>query len=674
MMLYKLSISNIKKSFKDYAIYFFTLILGVCIFYVFNSIDSQTAMLKVTSGQDEMIKVMIRALSYVSVFVSLVLGFLVIYASRFLIKKRNKEFGIYMTLGMSKRKISVLLLVETFLIGLISLAVGLLIGVGISQITSIFIANMFEADMTKFTFNFSKSATIKTILYFGIIYLVVMIFNTIIVSKNKLINLLQASKKQEKIKIKNPIVCIIIFIISIAMLSRAYYMVTDGLTDLLMHNAEILLVPISLGGVGTLLFFYSVSGMILKVLSKFHGVYYKKLNAFIFKQISSKINTMVISVSIICLMLFITLCLLSSAFSIKNFFNDSINKYAPIDFQLINYCGEEMQGGASALAKDVNLKDFVEKDEEVKNNTKDITIVTEYYDESFNFGVSLGKYKEDYLAKYPYMILDMPVYIMSQSDYNKLAKIYDLDTLKLQEDEYAVVSNYEPEVYKEVINRNSIINICGKDLKPYKNVIIGFDIIGSNPSNCGFFVVEDSLINTDNVYRQILSGNYSTDNEKNIESIENKVKEYGIENKVMQITRKIVKEESVGLSAIVTFIGLYLGIIFLISSSAILALKELSDCLDDKKKYKVLRQIGADEKEINKALFKQTLTFFMMPLSLAIVHTLFGLKFCKIILSEMGVGNILNGSITTFVFLLLIYGIYFIVTYLCGKNIIKDRI
>ena len=168
-MLYKLSIKNIKKSIKDYAIYFTTLILGVCIFYIFNSMDSQTAMLAVSSRQSEVIDLLIQLLSAVSIFVSFILGFLIIYASRFLIKKRNKEFGIYMTLGMSKRKISLILLIETFIIGLISLGVGLLLGIVVSQITSIFIANMFEADMTQFTFNISKSALIKTIIYFGII-------------------------------------------------------------------------------------------------------------------------------------------------------------------------------------------------------------------------------------------------------------------------------------------------------------------------------------------------------------------------------------------------------------------------------------------------------------------------------------------------------------------------
>ena len=663
-MLYKLSISNIKKSFKDYAIYFVTLILGVCIFYIFNSIDSQTAMLTVTERKNEVIELLIELLSYVSVFVSCILGFLIIYASRFLIKKRKKEFGIYMTLGMSKRKISLLLLIETFLIGLISLAVGLLVGIALSQITSIFIANLFEADMTKFTFSFSKGATIKTMLYFGIIYFIVMIFNTIIINKNKLINLLQASKKQEKIKLKNPIVCICLFIIATIMLGSAYYMVTAGFEELSRNNINILLLPVSLGGIGTILFFYSVAGMILKILSKCHNLYYNNLNTFVFKQISSKINTMVISISIICLMLFFTLCLLSSAFSITDYFNKSINKYAPVDFELIGYYDDEL--------KDFNLKDFVENDSSIKDNTKDITVVYNYHDDNFTYGASLGNYENEVRKKYPYVRFDTNVEIMSKSDFNKMAEIMNFEKVDLKNDEYAIVSNYESEIYKEVIKRNSFITIFGNELKPYKNVIDGFDIISANPSNVGFFVVDDSLVEGKQKHKQILFGNYSTDNKEIVEYIDNKVQNFNPNFLTISETKNDVKEAAVGLSVVVTFIGLYLGIIFLISSSAILALKELSDCIDDKNKYKTLRQLGVDEKDINKALFKQTLIFFMMPLSLAVVHTLFGLKFCVSILKTLGIDNMLNGSIITFLFLIAIYGIYFIVTYLCSKNIIKE--
>lgn len=123
-MFTKLALKNIRRSIKDYAIYFFTLVLGVAIFYVFNSLESQSVMLDVTERVKDMLKLMNVILGVVSVFVSVILGALIIYASRFLIKRRSKEFGLYMTLGMGKRKISRLLLIETFLIGVLSLVAG----------------------------------------------------------------------------------------------------------------------------------------------------------------------------------------------------------------------------------------------------------------------------------------------------------------------------------------------------------------------------------------------------------------------------------------------------------------------------------------------------------------------------------------------------------------------
>ena len=660
-MLYNLSLKNIKKSFKDYAIYFVTLILGVCIFYLFNSMDSQTAILEVTSRQSEMIDLLEQILSYISVFVSFILGFLIIYASRFLIKKRNKEFGVYMTLGMSKRKISLLLLIETFIIGLISLAFGLLLGIVLSQITSIFVANLFEANMSKFTFNFSKTALFKTILYFGIIYFIVMIFNTIIVNKNKLIDLLQASKKQEKIRIKSSMISVILFFISVLMLGSAYYMVTAGVNDLLKYDVSILLVPILLGTIGTILFFYSVAGMSLKIISKCHNLYSKKLNTFVFKQINSKINTMVISISIICLMLFVTLCLLTSAFTIKDYFNNSINTYAPVDYQIVS------------INQNVRVTEFLE-DTFVKDNTKDNLVVSEYYDENFDYAKSLGKVYEQIKQEYSYIQFDSPVYIMSEADYNKLARLLKIDTVTIQDDEYAIVSNYNTDIYESVLKSNSTMIIFNHELKPYKKLINGFVNISGNPSNLGFFVVSDQIIEKNHLKYEILSGNYNSKDQKIIDKLEEKVKKFHTEETLIKDTRYEIEISAAGLTAIITFIGLYLGIIFLISSSAILALKELSDCIDDKKKYKILRQIGADEKEINKALFMQTFIFFMMPLSIAVIHTIFGLKFCEWILKSLGITSILNGSYMTFIFLILIYGIYFIITYLCSKNIIRERI
>ena len=138
-------------------------------------------------------------------------------------------------------------------------------------------------------------------------------------------------------------------------------------------------------------------------------------------------------------------------------------------------------------------------------------------------------------------------------------------------------------------------------------------------------------------------------------------------------TKIYLYEASVGLGAMVTFIGLYLGIIFLMSSAAILALKELSESSDNKERYSMLRKIGADEKLIEKALFRQIAIFFLFPLLLAMIHSIFGILFCNSILETFGNEKLLESILMTAFFLILLYGGYFILTYLCSKNIIREK-
>ncbi|MDE7094035.1 MAG: FtsX-like permease family protein, partial [Oscillospiraceae bacterium] len=184
-MLFKLSVSNIRKSLRDYAIYFFTLIIGVSVFYVFNAIGTQAGYLQVMDSRTDVIELLTSVLSSVSIFVAIVLGLLIVYASRFLMKRRNKEFALYLILGMGKGKISAILLIETMIIGIGSLGVGLLVGIGLSQLMSALVVNLFEADMSAYKFSISSEAIGKTVLYFAIMYLVVMIFNSMIITKLK---------------------------------------------------------------------------------------------------------------------------------------------------------------------------------------------------------------------------------------------------------------------------------------------------------------------------------------------------------------------------------------------------------------------------------------------------------------------------------------------------------
>ena len=676
-MLFKLSLKNISKSIKDYAIYFFTLILGVAIFYVFNAIDDQSVMMKVSSTTAEIIKLMTNVLSGVSVFVSIILAFLIVYASRFLIKRRNKEFGVYLTLGMSKKKISLILFIETLIIGIVSLVVGLGIGFLLSQLMSILVANMFEADLTRFQFIFSTNACIKTLIYFSIMYFVVMIFNTINISKCKLIDLMHSNKKSEKIKLKNPLFCTIVFIISCIALGFAYYQVTGGIEK--MTNANSIFVPIGIGAVSTFFVFWSLSGLLLKIFISMKNTYYKGLNSFTLRQFSSKINTMTFSMTIICLMLFITICVLSSAMSMKNSLNKNVIEFSPRDIEISKPANVDLEVNDFTDKQIENYKlsfeEIFTKNEFDFKKFKNIVYFSLYADDYVTLKSTLGTYYKTAKKNYPFLRYDDYIVLMKNSDYNNLANNFNLEKINLNSDQYAVVGNYKEmiDIKNEALKRNTEIIVNQRIYLPkYKKAINGFYEMGSQQSEIGFIVLPDDALNENQKISNKMVADYNgnqDDIEKDVTSFLNNTSKYIITFN----TKKDIRDASVGLGAIVTFLGLYLGIIFLISCAAILALKELSESSDNVEKFVVLRKIGVDEQELNKALFKQIGIFFMFPLILAIIHSIFGVMFCNNILKTMGVSFNLKSVIITSLFIIFIYGGYFFITYICSKNIIKEK-
>lgn len=691
-MLCKLSFKNIKKSIKDYTIYFFTLILGISIFYVFNALDTQTAMMEVSSSTRELIKLMMTMMSAVSVFVSFILGFLIIYASRFLMKRRNKEFGIYLTLGMSKRKISMILFFETLIIGILSLVVGLGLGTLLSQLMSVIVVNMFEANLTKYTFVFSSSACIRTIAYFSVMYLFVMIFNTISVSKCKLIDLLHGNKKAETLKLKNPFICIIIFIISVCILGYAYYMVTAGFAD--MDNVKDILVPIVMGSIGTFFLFWSLSGLVLRIVRSMKSFYYKGLNSFTLRQFSSKINTTVFSTTIICLMLFVTICLLSSCLTMKNSMNEGIKKFAPADIQLTNkrnmdatqwhdmnlsygYTEEQMANSHIDAVEKLKVFDF-----DITKYLKEFIQVKIYRTPDLTLNHTLGSKLESVRTEFPFLKYDTMEDIITISDYNKIAKLYGIDTYFLDDNEYIVIADFKSMVNTRniALKNKETINLFGYTLKPkYDECQDGFVEMSSQRINGGVIVVSDRVVDENYLYGDMLIGNYNTTDKKEILNIEenlNKITKNPLKDKYLLpdgTTKSSIKESTNSLTVMVTFIGLYLGVIFLISSAAILGLKELSESSDNKERFRMLRKIGTDEKLIKKALFRQIGIFFLLPLLLAIIHSIFGIMFAVKILEVFGTDELLPSIIMTGIFLVIIYGGYFLITYYCSKNIIKEK-
>lgn len=682
-MYSKIAINNVKKSFKDYTIYFLTIALAVCIFYSFNSIGAQKAVLEMTNRTDEYIDLIQMLISILSVFVSFILGGLILYANNFLIKKRKKELAIYMTLGMSKRKISKILISETLIVGVGSLVVGLLLGLLASQGLSLFTAKLFEADMSQFKFIISGSAIIKTVLYFALIFGVIIIFNTRIISKYKLIDMINAERKNEEVKIKSTLISSIIFIISSAILIAAYYLVTkSGLNP----EDNRFKLSIILGIIGTVGVFFGISGFLLAIIRKSKNIYFKNLNIFITRQISSKVNTYFISMSIISLMLFVTIVSLSTGFSAKNALEAGI--VAPFDASVKLFTDEDCKyKSVEDIMKKVN-HDF--KDDkyiffnEYKINGIDVAdILRDYAVGSLKKDIDNGKERWGFIKA------------LKISDYNKIRDIYGEKPLNLNNDEVLLLSNAEgaKESVKNLIKSNTTIDINGKEYKVANKEYLNEAIWNSSTAdNTLTLIVPDNINENMELVSAYMDVNYNNPNDikaeenmrKTFKAMGGTTSEVGNSNSykdsedISMLPMVITTKQSVyasnrGTSTMILYLALYLGVVFLISSGAVLALQQLSEASDSSDRYKALKRIGATEKMINKSIFKQTAIYFVMPLIPAIISSIVGINVVNDFLEIFGKSNIILAALITLVVLIIVYGGYFYVTYTGYKSIIKNN-
>lgn len=677
MTLFKLSMRNIRKSMKDYVVYFATLILGVAMFYVFNAIEKQSAMLTLANSGYDVIDTMFDIMSIIGVFVAFVLGFLVVYASSFLMKRRKKEFAVYMLLGMNKRKISAIIVIETVLIGIISLGVGLLLGIGVSQGMSVIVANLFEADMTSFRFVVSEDAILKTLLYFVIMYFLVIMFDVFVVGKARLINLLNAGRHTEKNFAKNPFLCILVFAVAAFLLGTAYYKVTAGITEI--EKMGELGTQVIKGIIGTFLAFWSVSGLLIFFIQKNKRFYYKKIHCFTTKELGSRINSNVFSGGIICLLLFLTITVLSCSIAVRNGMNKTFNKNAQSDVMIgqTTHRGTHKPEKSSVISlleeKKVDLDKFSDYDEIYVYVFEDVTL-------------------ESLVGTDNEMVFYSYAEVVKLSDYNRIAKLYGRDELSLNDDEYIFMSNFKMNVdaCNKQLKAGKTIDVCGKTYKPKYDRCIELGLFMSNTeSNSGTIIVPDSCAfeayEEDVVFLETLFiANYDKDmSKKELEEWDDYLAGKEFRDLLNQdeddnrpyadvATKSYLRATAVGLSAVTIFMGMYVGLVFLISAAALLSLKELSSAADNKEKYAVLRKIGVDEKMLNHSLMSQSLIFFGLPLVLAIVHSIFGIQTGMFVLASFSYAGVKGGIMLASGMILLIYAIYFMITYYCSKEIIKE--
>lgn len=653
-MLTKLVFKNVGKSMQDYTVYFFTLVFGVSIFYMFNSIYAQKEIMVVTEILTDSMIALRKILSVISVFVAVILGFLIVYANSFFIRRRKKEMGIYMTLGMSKGKISAILVLETFLMGLLALIAGLILGVFGSQFMSVFTAKIFEADMTAYKFIFSPDAAVKSILYFAVIFLTVIIFNTIAVNKYKLIDLIYGGRKNESLKIRSTKLSVLVFLVSIVFLGTAYGLV---LKNGIININRIFLWSIILGIAGTLLFFFSLSGILTKLIQSNRKLYYKNLTMFVTRQLTSKINTNFISISVVSIVLLLVIGIFSTGYSMKNILSADLKETAPYD---VSFYGDG-KGNHKTIYESLPL------------SIKGIDAISHEYS-IYRGDLHFKDYPVDY-SSLSFDIGKRGVDFVMFSDFQKFIEMQGKEKNDLPGNGYFIIATGDVYLHiaQQFLDRNVTITLGGKTLQPKEEVQ---NIKLSNSDSGITFVVDDGFSeildkSPDQVLNMICkTGEGSKELQEKLIQYRNS-EDYQEKGFWYYSSRDEIYASSLAMKAIISFLAIYLGIVFMVACAAILAIQQLAQASDNKERYALLRKLGAEKKMLDRALFVQILCYFLLPFILGIVHSIVGLTAVNDVMMAFERVNVMDSVLIPALFIVFIYGVYFGLTYFGCKHILR---
>jgi putative ABC transport system permease protein len=692
-MYAKLAFRNMRRSMRDYGIYFATLVVGVCMFYAFNSITQQGAVLQLSDAADRTLELLSMMIGGVSVFLAVVLGFLVVYANRFLVRRRSKEFAIYLTLGMRRGQVMRIVALETLLVGLVSLLVGLAIGYLLSQVLLVVTAAMFSVKMDTFTFFFSFDATKITVICFLVMFAVSFAFNVVSISRCRLIDLLNSDRKNEQVTLRSLPLSAILLVVSIGCIGVAYWLLRQtGLTDIdPQFIASTVLVCL-----GTFLFFYSLSGVVLHLAQRNRSGYLKGLRMFTLRQLGNRVNTAWVSVSLVSLVLFLALTSACGGFAIVSAFNASIESATVYDASYTIFYGHgnkenptvdsvKQESAADdgrmdkAFARDVpGWGDLVSKDAQIDWYEGD-SITKDMVDPLVSLlpeGVSTDN------------IEGTPFDVIPLSELNATRALSGLAPVTLGDDEYLVWCDFEDmkAFWKAFEGNNGNLSLFGATLHPSA---VGLDgtitETAAMPMNMGAIVVPDKVIPSDAyIRRSALSIMYNGSRDAVDSRFTSAIDEaYGslLADDSQELSWPVnngytaveMRAQSVGLTAVVTYLAIYIGVILLITCAAILALQQLTDAADNVSRYTLIEKLGADQKMVYHALYEQIGVYFIVPLVLALCHSVCAMSVVADTVKLLGNMDILMPLATTALLAVAVYGGYYAITCMMSKNMIRPR-
>lgn len=730
-MLCKLAWGNVRRAGRDYLVYLLTLTLGVTVFYAFNTISMQVDI----AGIDEkgLAQVMGSMLGDLTYFLAGVMAFLMVYANNFIMKRRKKEFGLYQVLGMGRGRVATIMALETVIVSVVAFVAGIVLGVGLSQLMTFFTASLFKTQIANFHFFFSVHAFNLTLACMLVMFVLTLLLNLRAVRRTKLIELMGAERRNESIKTRNPWIAIAIFAVGVVLVGVAYYrLLRDGFpltaTDSKLQEAMNQFgITTAMVTVGTFALFWGLSGMLIKLLQSLRGVYWRGLNMFTVRQLAAKVNTVCFSMGVIAMLLFLAITSVTCGMSIANVMNENLERYNPVDVSqtyvyytpdtLDYYKGYKGYVNPSEADRMVLADTTVDlypawhgKGKSADNNDEtgkkvDIADVAGEHVQidsylSYPFGGSNPSVTPSEMCKIMGEKLPkafggsnadtMGLFVTPASQYNKLRQMMGEEPVHIGRDQYLLTCDMGGELvdlYTKYMAGGHTLTLGGHELKPATDksdedtAAIANSAMGSNP---GTVVVADELLSQLNLqpYSSSLLVNYKQgmDTTEADESIKNTV----LDNLLVDskepgswgifITRSEMYTQAAQMNGLISYLAIYIGFVLVVACAAILSIQQLSNVADGSRSYRVLAQIGCDDRQIRHSVMAQQAVFFLFPLAVGLAHSFVALKVIIELVSIFGNMSIGGTVGLTCAIFLAAYGGFFLVTYLMSAGMVQAAI
>lgn len=727
-MLCKLAWGNVRRAGRDYLVYLLTLTLGVTVFYAFNTISMQVDI----AGIDEegLAQVMGSMLGDLTYFLAGVMAFLMVYANNFIMKRRKKEFGLYQVLGMGRGRVATIMALETVIVSVVAFVAGIVLGVGLSQLMTFFTASLFKTQIANFHFFFSVHAFNLTLACMLVMFVLTLLLNLRAVRRTKLIELMGAERRNESIKTCNPWIAIAIFAVGVVLVGVAYYrLLRDGFpltaTDSKLQEAMNQFgITTAMVTVGTFALFWGLSGMLIKLLQSLRGVYWRGLNMFTVRQLAAKVNTVCFSMGVIAMLLFLAITSVTCGMSIASVMNENLERYTPADMsqtyvyytpETLDYYKEYVnpsEADRMVLAdttvdlypawhgkgKSADNNDETGKKVDIADVAGEHVQIDSYL--SYPLGGSDPSVTPSEMCKAMGEKLPkafggsnadtMGLFVTPASQYNKLRQMMGEEPVHIGHDQYLLTCDMGGELvdmYTKYMAGGHALTLGGHELKPATDksdedtAAIANSAMGSNP---GTVVVADELLSQLNLqpYSSSLLVNYKQgmDTTEADESIKYTVldnllvdgKEPGLWGTF--ITRSEMYAQAAKMNGLISYLAIYIGFVLVVACAAILSIQQLSNVADGSRSYRVLAQIGCDDRQIRHSVMAQQAVFFLFPLAVGLAHSFVALKVIIELVSIFGNMSIGGTVGLTCAIFLAAYGGYFLVTYLMSTGMVRAAI